>query len=1060
MAWGKVLLVLLALATTWGSPWRFSEASNGPQQIKTTPIEKGTFTLPSNCQTSCGDISIQYPFGIGDGCYLPGFGLTCFEQYDSSVPTQLFMGGDGTLEVTGINLYSGYVYFKLPVISMAVDQSFITVPLIDLQNYHNFNFWATNNVLFVSGCNVHASLVDLAKDNTIIANCSTICLDVGPDSSPIRREECSVPIRKGIRDRVFLGVRLTRLDQTNATAVSAYVSSSIGSSDFKLSWYMDDHSSCREAMSDMETYACISNNSGCYSAFSGEIRDVTVGYYCSCSGGNKGNPYLTDGCQGLTTANIYPAKNCTRKCASVDIPFPFGLDTESDCYRDSSFALVCNQTATPPVLQYQGKNVSEVDVESGELHLMEVRKSSQGLTLTERHSVHGWSIPYHSCEDAKMNKSLFACVSNHTTCLNINGSKGDQLGYRCQCEQGCAGNPYVLNGCKDVTTPKIYPAGDCTRKCGSVDIPFPFGLDNESDCYRDSLFALFCNQTTTPPVLLYQGINVSEVGVERGELSLIEMRNSSQGFTLIEGHYSWLIPNHSCEDAKRNKSILACVSERSTCYTVNGGNRGQLQLGYRCQCEQGYAGNPYVLNGCQDINECGNSTKYTCKGICANTEGSYNCTCEPGTFGDPKIGECIPHTKKRTIMLVLIIAASNVCLLLLCIMLVILSKKWKERMQKQIREKNFHQNHGLLLKQLISTSEHDAERTKLFALEEIEKATNNFHETRLVGRGGHGEVYKGILSDQRVVAVKKSTNLKKSEIDEFINEVAILSQINHRHIVKLFGCCLETEIPLLIYEFISNDTLSHHLHVPNGQSKLSWDDRLRIATEIACSLAYLHSDVSMSIFHRDVKSSNILLDDNLVAKVSDFGASRFIPLDQNYVHTVVQGTIGYLDPEYYQTSELTEKSDVYSFGVILLELLTGKAPIYSNEHGDEVNLSKQFLQAMRENHALDVVEDRVLKEGNKEELLEIMQMIEICLSLKGAERPTMKEVEYKLQGLRRIRMTKKRLPSFAEDNEATETNLSDAFDPSTELVDQRNQGTSTSYSSEKEMMYQRPYSPR
>ncbi|XP_074568393.1 wall-associated receptor kinase 3-like [Curcuma longa] len=913
---GNVLLLLFALATAWGSRWNCCyAASTGAQQTKTTSIKNRTFTLPSNCPTSCGNISIQYPFGIGHGCYLPGFNLTCRQQYNSSVPARLFMGDD-TLEVTSIDLSSGYVYFKLPVIRMGIDQSSITAPLIDLQNYHNFNFWATNNFLFVSGCNVNVSLVDLTNNNAIIYNCSTICLDVGPDLSPfvIRRRKCRVEIGKGLPDRVFLGVHLTRLDQTrlhldNATAVSAYMSSSIGSSESRLSWYMDDHSSCTEAMNDMGTYACISSNSGCLDALPGDRGDGTVGYYCRCSDANEGNPYLTDGCKDVTTANIHPADNCTRRCGSVDIPFPFGLDNESDCYRDSLFALFCNRTTTPPVLQYQDKNVSKVGVERGELYLMEVRNSSEGLTLTEGHYVYSWSIPYHSCENARMNKSLFACVCEHVTCRNINGSKGDQLGYR-------------------------------------------------------------------------------------------------------------------------------------------------------CGCEKGYTGNPYIVNGCLDINECDYPEKYICKGICKNTEGSYNCTCQPGTYGDPMIGRCIPRTKKRTLMLALIIAAGNGCLLLLCVMFVILSKKWKKRMQKQIREKNFQQNHGLLLQQLISTSEHDAERTKLFPLEEIEKATNNFDDTRMLGRGGHGAVYKGILTDQRVVAIKKSTNLKKSEIDQFINEVAILSQINHRHIVKLFGCCLETEIPLLIYEFISNGTLSHHLHVPNGQSKLSWDDRLRIATEVACSLAYLHSDVSMSIFHRDVKSSNILLDDNFVAKVSDFGASRFIPLDQNYVVTAVQGTFGYLDPEYYQTSELTDKSDVYSFGVILLELLTGKAPIYSNEHGDEVNLPKKFLHAMRENHALDLVEDRVLKEANKEELLEIMQMIEMCLRLKGAERPTMKEVEYKLQGLRRIRMTKKRLPSFAEDNETTVTNLSDAFDPSTELVDQRNQGTSTSYSSEKDLMYHQPYSPR
>ncbi|XP_074561283.1 wall-associated receptor kinase 3-like isoform X2 [Curcuma longa] len=917
MARGNVLLLLFALATAWGSRWYCCyAASTGAQQTKTTSIKSRTFTLPSNCPTSCGNISIQYPFGIGHGCYLPGFNLTCRQQYNSSVPARLFIGDD-TLEVTSIDLTSGYVYFKLPVIRMDIDQISITAPLIDLQKYHNFNFWATNNFLFVSGCNVNASLVDLTNNNTIIYNCSTICLDVSPDLSPYvtRRKHCSVYIGEGLPDRVFLGVRLarsTQLNQTqlialaNATVVSAYMSSSIGSSESKLSWYMDDHSSCTEATNDMETYACISSNSNCLIALAGDGNRSTVGYYCRCSGATEGNPYLTDGCKDVTTANIHPADNCTRRCGSVDIPFPFGLVNESDCYRNSLFALSCNRTTTPPVLQYQDKNVSNVRVERGELYLMESRSSSQGtkfstpspsprpnLILTEARYVYNWSIPYHSCDNAKTNKSVFACVSEHTTCLNIN------------------------------------------------------------------------------------------------------------------------------------------VSED--------------QLGYRCGCEKGYTGNPYVLNGCTDINECDYPKKYICKGICKNTEGSYY---------------CVPRTKKRTLMLVLIIAAAgNLCLLLLCVMLVILKKKWNERMQKQIREKNFQQNHGLLLQQLISTSEHDAERTKLFPLEEIEKATNNFDETRMLGRGGHGVVYKGILMDQRVVAIKKSTNLKKNEIDQFINEVAILSQINHRHIVKLFGCCLETEIPLLIYEFISNGTLSHHLHVPNGQSKLSWDDRLRIAIEVACSLAYLHSDVSMSIFHRDVKSSNILLDDNFVAKVSDFGASRFIPVDQNYVFTAVQGTFGYLDPEYYQTSELTDKSDVYSFGVILLELLTGKAPIYSNEHGDEVNLPKQFLQAMRESHALDLVEDRVLKEATKEELLEIMQMVEMCLRLKGAERPTMKEVEYKLQGLRRIRMTKKRLPSFAEDNETTVTNLSDAFDPSTELVDQRNQGTSTSYSSEKDVMYQ-PYSPR
>ncbi|PPS12300.1 hypothetical protein GOBAR_AA08334 [Gossypium barbadense] len=262
-------------------------------------------------------------------------------------------------------------------------------------------------------------------------------------------------------------------------------------------------------------------------------------------------------------------------------------------------------------------------------------------------------------------------------------------------------------------------------------------------------------------------------------------------------------------------------------------------------------------------------------------------------------------------------------------------KVFKRKKDTMLKKKYFKRIGGLLLQQHLSSNRSTVEKVKLFNSMEIEKATDYYNENRILGQGGQGTVYKGMLTDGSIVAIKKSKmvegkNFDEKKVKQFINEVIILSQVNHRNVVKLLGCCLEAEVPLLVYEFIPNGTLYNLIHSQNEESPLRWEMRLRIAIEIANAVFYLHSAAFVPIYHYDIKSSNILLDDKYKTKVSDFGTSRSIALEQTHLTTRVQGTFGYMDTEYFRSSQFIEKSDVYSFGVVLVELLTGQKPIPQN----------------------------------------------------------------------------------------------------------------------------------
>ncbi|KAF2587638.1 hypothetical protein F2Q70_00034167, partial [Brassica cretica] len=287
------------------------------------------------------------------------------------------------------------------------------------------------------------------------------------------------------------------------------------------------------------------------------------------------------------------------------------------------------------------------------------------------------------------------------------------------------------------------------------------------------------------------------------------------------------------------------------------------------------------------VNEC--KTQHISCGrmnTCVNTQGDYHCV------GD----------KKKTIV---IGVSSGFGALTLVSGVWWLRKFLIKRRKEKRKKKFFKRNGGLLLQQELNTSQGNVEKTKNFSSRELEKATENFSQSRVLGQGGQGTVYKGMLVDGRTVAVKKSKVMDEDQLQEFINEVVILSQINHIHIVKLLGCCLETKVPILVYEFIINGNLFQHIHEESDDYTMIWGMRLRIAVDVAGALSYLHSSANSPIYGRDIKSTNILLAEKHRAKVADFGTYQ----------------------EYYRSSQFTDKSDVYSFGVVLAELITGDKPV-------------------------------------------------------------------------------------------------------------------------------------
>ncbi|KAF5457934.1 hypothetical protein F2P56_022005 [Juglans regia] len=648
------------------------------------------------------------------------------------------------------------------------------------------------------------------------------------------------------------------------------------------------------------------------------------------------------------------SNSCPEDCGNnVSIPYPFGVG--NGCYVGDWFEIVCRND-TYNDLEFPKSFLKRFNLEVLEIDI-------DAATVRVRYPI------FSSCTggmDRKKNQELekspfiFSSYNNSFVAMGCNNSASmwslpeESISYggcKSPCDRGPFRNGSRCNGtnCCQTTIPSNLHAFTTTiEPTSSKYCNYAFLVDQD---WFENNFTM-PNPTMSVPVVLEWGLDVTSF------YSLPTMKNAT---------------------AREYKdSTYFCRYD----YPTIGNSMSSRDSTKGCRCRRGYRGNPYLLGGCEDIDECADPFLNYCTNTrCENTEGYFRCVA----------------AKNIRPFIIIGVSAS------LGVLFLIFGGWWsykviKKRMRIKRKEKLFKQKCELLLEQQLSTNNKDSvENTKLFNSKELEKATDRFSADRIIGHGGQGTVYKGMLADGRIVAIKKSNVIDEEKLQEFINEVVILSQINHRNVVKLLGCCLEIEVSLLVYEFIPNGTLAQYIIGQNEEFPPTWDMRLRIAIEVAGALFYLHSAASSPIYHRDIKSTNILLDDKYRAKVADFGISRSVAIDQTHLSTLVHGTFGYVDPEYFRSGQFTDKSDVYSFGVVLAELLTGEKAISSSRTRDTKSLAAFFVSSMEGNNLFDILDNRVLKEAEKEKIIAVANLAKRCLNLNGKERPSMKEVGRELE---------------------------------------------------------------
>lgn len=656
-------------------------------------------------------------------------------------------------------------------------------------------------------------------------------------------------------------------------------------------------------------------------------------------------------CSMATAMDQSPADSkpgCRDKCGNVSVPYPFGID-EHSCAENEYLFLNCSQSDghDPEKLWLYGFPVLNISVLEGSMVV-------SIFTAYDCYSQSGEQVSNHSVSiDLSQGPYMFSDTQNMFKAI------------------GCDTMGLVLNN-------KTTYGAACISLCDEM-----ASLADNSSCSGSG-----CCQTSIPQGLkslyisslsLFNHKNVSDFN-PCGYAFLADKRTFKASDWKISGLpdrnasdvvVEWVVETKTCEQVQANTSSYACRNNTNCNYSENG-------QGYRCLCKDGFTGNPYLSPGCQDIDECADRQRYPCKGKCKNTPGNYTCSCPLGMLGDGKTG-----CQGFGIATIVSVIGGTVSLVIIGGLLYIILRKLRN-------DKNFRENGGMVLKH---------QQVRIFSEAELAKATDNYDDCQKLGEGGFGCVYKGVLPDNTQLAVKKFKGVDKAQMnEEFQHEIGMVLRVNHKNVVKLLGLCLQTKVPLLVYEFISNGTLFHHIHDRKSQLLRTWTDRLRVATETALALEYLHSLANPPMIHGDIKTVNILLDEDGTAKIADFGASVLISPGQTDIATKIQGTFGYLDPEFLMTGILTVKSDVFSFGVALVELMTGQKPNSNAKSGEKRNVVQDFISSLENNHLFKILDFEAAEE-ELEDIELVAELAKRCVNSSGVKRPSMKEVSDELSRL-------------------------------------------------------------